>query len=66
MSKIALERSVPAHGQPDEYEPRPVCICGHAMTSHDIVKRKAGWVRTRCWRQTRDYKCPCTSYEAVT
>lgn len=40
-----------------------LCECGHTALMHDLVKRKAGEVRTACSVTEAKTKCPCTMYE---
>lgn len=48
-------------------QPAPVCTCGHLPTSHDLPKRKAGYVRTGCSvsEGPKATPCGCTAYTPV-
>lgn len=46
--------------------PTRLCVCGHPEEMHDLPKRKAGYVRTRCdWTDADAGKprpCGCLAY----
>ncbi len=50
----------PAHPEP----PKPICTCGHPLSSHSPKTRECcvETVRTMAGREVGRYECPCQQY----